>query len=64
MKAKTQGRSTQKPRLPASVHEEVNHLILDVEPPHSENEWNQMGFRIYVHKRKHIYNDRFLVWTH
>jgi hypothetical protein len=44
------------------IHDEVNNLLVDVEPPHSENEWNNMGFRIYVHKRKHIVKDHFLVW--
>jgi hypothetical protein len=64
MKTQPEARPKSKPQRPDSVHEEVNHLLLDVEPPHSENEWNQMGFRVYVHKRKHIFADRFHVDVH
>jgi hypothetical protein len=64
MKTQRKARPQLKPQRPDAVHEEISHLILDVEPPHSENEWNQMGFRVYVHKRNHIFTDRFHVDVH
>lgn len=62
MTPKSKTKSSAKTKTSNPVHDEVSNLLIDVEPPHSEREWNTMGFRVYVHKRRHIVNDRFVAW--